>query len=388
VILRRALQPLLAGLALAVSAGALSAQSDPTLTARAAMVQLEVATQALQDAQKSGDRIAALTQTVQAYEEGLSALRDGLRRINLREAALEAAFEAERDRLGQLLGVLQTIGKAPEPALLVHPSGPLGTARSGMILSEVTPALQAQADDLRARLEEQRTLRALQESAVDTLQTGLTGVQEARFELSLALARRTELPRRFVADEARMKTLLESADTLASFAQGLMSDPKANSSATALPDFASSRGRLAMPVLGRVLRGYGERDAAGIQRPGLIVATRPLSIVTTPWPATIRYLGPLLDYGNVAILEPGDGYLLVLAGLGQLYGDVGEVLAQGAPVGLMGGADPAVSSGDDQAFLIAAEEGTGAERSETLYIELRYDGKPVDPTTWFAAGKE
>jgi len=166
VILRRALQPLLAGLALAVSAGALSAQSDPTLTARAAMVQLEVATQALQDAQKSGDRIAALTQTVQAYEEGLSALRDGLRRINLREAALEAAFEAERDRLGQLLGVLQTIGKAPEPALLVHPSGPLGTARSGMILSEVTPALQAQADDLRARLEEQRTLRALQKLGV------------------------------------------------------------------------------------------------------------------------------------------------------------------------------------------------------------------------------
>ena len=136
------------------------------------------------------------------------------------------------------------------------------------------------------------------------------------------------------------------------------------------------------------MRGYGERDAAGIQRPGLIVATRPLSIVTTPWPATIRYLGPLLDYGNVAILEPGDGYLLVLAGLGQLYGDVGEVLAQGAPVGLMGGADPAASSGDDQAFLIAAEEGTGAERSETLYIELRYDGKPVAPTTWFAAGKE
>lgn len=387
-ILRRALQPLLAGLALAFSAGPLTAQSDPTLTARAAMVQLEVATQALQDAEKSGDRISALTQTVQAYEEGLSALRDGLRRINLREAALQAAFEAESDRLGQLLGVLQTIGKAPEPALLIHPSGPVGTARSGMILSEVTPALQAQAEDLRARLQEQRTLRTLQENAVDTLQTGLSGVQEARFELSLAIARRTDLPRRFVADKARMKTLLESADTLASFAQGLMSDPKANASATALPDFASVRGRLAMPVLGRVLRGFGERDAAGIQRPGLIVATRPLSIVTTPWPATIRYLGPLLDYGNVAILEPGDGYLLVLSGLGQLYGDVGEVLAQGAPVGLMGGADPSDTSSDDQAFLIAAQEGTGAERSETLYIELRKDGNPVDPTNWFAAGKD
>lgn len=386
-ILRRALRPLLTGIALAV-AGPLFAQSDPIQSARDAMAQLKVATQAMQDAQKSGDRISALTQTVQAYEKGLSALRDGLRRINLREAALEAQFKAERDRLGQLLGVLQAIGKSPAPALLVHPSGPVGTARSGMILSEVTPALQAQAEDLRSRLDEQRILRALQENAVKTLQTGLADVQEARFELSLALARRTELPRRFVADEVRMATLLESADTLSSFADGLMSDPDAAASATGLPDFASVRGRLAMPVLGRVLRGYGERDAAGIQRPGLIVATRPLSIVATPWPATIRYLGPLLDYGNVAILEPGDGYLIVLAGLGQLYGGVGEVLAQGAPVGLMGGADFADAADDDQAFLIAAEEGTGAERTETLYIELRHDGTPVDPTNWFAAGKE
>ncbi|MCK0126449.1 hypothetical protein MWU76_18810 [Gelidibacter sp. F2691] len=387
--MRRTLQPLIAGLGLALCAGLpVVAQSDPSHTARAAMTMLEDATQALQEAEKSGDRIAALTQTVQAYEEGLSSLRTGLRRISLREAALQAAFDAESDRLGQLLGVLQTIGKAPEPALLVHPSGPVGTARSGMILSDVTPALQAQAEDLRARLEEQRTLRALQENAVATLQAGLTGVQEARFELSLAIARRTELPRRFIADEARMKTLLESADTLASFAQGLMSDPDATASATSLPSFQSVRGRLAMPVLGRVIRGFGERDAAGIQRPGLIVATRPLSIVTTPWPATIRYLGPLLDYGNVAILEPGDGYLLVLAGLGQLYGDVGEVLAQGAPVGLMDGAEPSGDAEGDQAFLIAAEEGTGAERTETLYIELRKDGTPVDPTNWFAAGKD
>ncbi|MCK0139701.1 peptidoglycan DD-metalloendopeptidase family protein [Aliiroseovarius sp. F47248L] len=382
----RRLLPRLAAAVLLALAPTFSAraQTDPTETARAAMLALDKATVALAEAEKSNDRISALTQTVQAYEEGLATLRDGLRRASLREASIQGALSAESNQLSQLLGVLQTIERAPEPALLVHPAGPIGTARSGMILSDVAPALQKEAESLRRDLEELKTLRALQENAVDTLKSGLEGAQDARFELSLAIARRTELPRRFVADDARMQTLVESADTLASFADGLMSEPVPRGNAAVTQDFTSVKGRLAMPALGKLIRRFNEVDAAGVRRPGYVIATRPMAIVTTPWPATVRYLGPLLDYGNVAIIEPGDGYLMVLAGLGQLYGEVGEVLPKGAPIGLMAGAD---NSGD-QAFLIAAEEGTGADASETLYIELRENGTPVDPSDWFAAGKE
>jgi len=290
------------------------AQSDSTDTARAAMKALDAAATALSQAEKSRDRVAALTQTVKAYEEGLSALREGLRRATLREATIEGALKAERDRLGQLLGVLQSIERSPEPSLLIHPSGPVGTARSGMILSEVAPALQAEAETLRRGLEELAQLRGLQENAVETLQNGLSGVQDARFELSLAIARRTELPRRFIADEEKMQALVASSDTLESFASGLLSDPvEATGADTILPDFVTARGRLDMPVLGRGIRSFNEADAAGVRRPGLIIATRPLALVSTPWPATIRYLGPLLDYGNVAIIEPSDGYLMELA---------------------------------------------------------------------------
>lgn len=384
---------LIAILALCVSAQQLVAQAGPTADARAAMIALEMAGAALEDAKSARDRVSALTQTVKAYETGLAALREGLRRASLREATIQGAFDAESDRLSELLGVLQTIERAPEPALLIHPDGPIGTARSGMILSEVAPALQQQAETLKAGLEELATIRALQEGAVDTLKTGLMGAQTARAELSQAIAARTELPRRFVQNDAAMQSLIESSDTLAAFAGGLLSDPATNSG-SALSDFPSSKGRLNMPVLGRILRRFNDADAAGIKRPGWVIAARPLALVSTPWPATIRYLGPLLDYGNVAILEPGDGYLLVLAGLGQLFGEVGEVVPQGAPIGLMGGAPTpnSVSTsnqiGEDQAFLIDIVQGTGAEASETLYIELRDKQTPVDPADWFATGKE
>ena len=134
---------------------------------------------------------------------------------------------------------------------------------------------------------------------------------------------------------------------------------------------------------GTVLRRAGEADAAGIKRPGLILATRPRALVTTPTAATIRYLGPLLDFGNVVILEPQAGLLLVMAGLDVVYGQAGQVLPSGSPVGLMGGKDAEIGT-----ILSQAGEGAGTEASETLYIEVREDNAPVDPDAWFATGKD
>nr|WP_255553465.1 peptidase M23 [Maritimibacter sp. DP1N21-5] len=350
------------------------------MSAQEAIELLEDARAALENADKAGDRVEALTQTVQAYEAGLAALREGLRQARVREAAIQGVFLAENDRLAQLLGVLQAIEASPEPHLLLHPEGPLGTARTGMILSEVTPALNREALRLRSALQEVALLRALQEAAVSTLEDGLAGVQEARTELSQAVSNRTDLPKRFLTDEEAMENLVATADTLESFASGLMTATVEDTSVSiAQPDFQEAQGALELPVLGRIIRRYGDTDAAGVTRPGWVIATRPLTLVTTPWAATIRYLGPLLDYGQVAILEPGEDYLLVLAGLGQLFGEVGEVLPQGAPIGLMGGAAPS----DPQAFLISSADGSGAEASETLYLELRHMGDPVDPGDWF-----
>ncbi|MEL7114232.1 MAG: peptidoglycan DD-metalloendopeptidase family protein [Pseudomonadota bacterium] len=353
------------------------AQQDPGFIAKRAAGQLEAARNAMFLAEQSNDRVKALTQTIRAYEEGLKALREGVRRAATREAALRRKFEVERDRLSRLLGVLQSIETSPAPLLLLHPSGPVGSARSGMIVSEVTPALSREAEALRAELEEVALMRAIQENAATTLQDGLRGVQEARTALSQAIANRVDLPMRLLDDPEAMTALLSSAETLRAFADGIQT--LSITGADAPLHIGEARGALPLPVAGTVLRRFGEADAAGVARPGWVIATEPRALVTTPWPATIRYRGPLLDYGNVMILEPGDGYLIVLAGLSEAYGDVGEVVPAGSPVGLMGGNTP-----DATLFLTQAAEGGGIIKSETLYIELRQGEEPVDPAVWFA----
>ncbi|RBI85830.1 peptidase M23 [Rhodosalinus halophilus] len=354
--------------------------ADPATQARDALARLEAAMEALEAAEGARDRVAALTETVRGFEAGLAAMREGLRAVSIREAQLARRLEAREAGVAQLLGVLQSIGTAPAPVLFLHPGGPLGTARAGMLVAEVTPALEAEAGALRRDLQEVVTLRALQEAAAEQLTEGLAGVQAARAELSAAIADRTDLPRRFIADPVGTQILIAATETLEGFASGLSEIGAAAPDAPPLPGIADRKGELPLPVEGTILRRAGEADAAGIERPGIVVATRPRALVSTPATATLRYRGPLLDYGQVSILEPEDGMLIVLAGLETVFGEAGQVLPEGSPVGLMGGA----AAGAD-AFLSRNGEGGGSDRSETLYIEIRKDTTPVDPLDWFRA---
>lgn len=374
----------------AADAGSLT---DPAAAAEAAAQKLDAATRALAQAEGAQNRVKALTGVIRAFEDGLQAMRTGLRRAALAEARLAAELRAREAETARLLGVLQGISATPAPVLLTHPSGPVGAARAGMTLGAVTPALEKRAVDLRARLQEMTVLRALQQSAADRLQQGLEDVQRARAALSRAIADRKGLPRRFTEDPVKTALLVASAETLTDFARGL--DQIATDGAPgSLPEIADLKGELPWPVAGRVLHRAAEADAAGVVRPGVLLATRPRALVITPVPATVRYRGPLLDLGKVIILEPQAGLLLILAGLDTVYGKPGEVLPGGSPVGMMGGkldnkgvlaemSEPAADAAVD-----ATTRRRSVQRSQTLYVEIRENNTPVDPETWFKTDKE
>ncbi|MGP6088465.1 murein hydrolase activator EnvC family protein [Antarctobacter jejuensis] len=364
-------------LLIALWAAPLTAQ-DAGEQARAAAEALEAASVLLGTAEEAQDRVAALTDTVRAYEDGLAAMREGLRAAAIRETELSRKLAAQEAEVASLLGALMAVGDRAAPQTLFHPEGPLGAARSGMLVAAVTPGLAAKASALRSDLEEVSALRALQQSAADTLQEGLTDAQKARTALSQAIADRTDLPRRFKDDPIRTAILISATETLQGFASGLAQIAEEDQGPP-LPPVMDLKGTLPLPVRGVVLHEAGDRDAAGVSRPGVVIATRPGALVTTPTAATIRYNGPLLDYGFVTILEPQADVMFVLAGLDVVYGEIGQVLPAGSPVGLMGGSiDNNVSPSGD---------GTGAGRTETLYIEVREGDVPEDPLRWFATDK-
>lgn len=347
--------------------------------ASAAARQIEQAAALLDSAESREDRIGSLTATVRAFEDGLVALRHSLRQVTIRQQALEADLDARSDEVARLLAVLQSMGSAPAPVLSLHPSGALGTVRSGMILADVTPALQVEVEALRAQLTELRELRLIQDSANAQVQEALDLAQEARAALAHAVAERTDLPRRFTEDPVALAVLIGASETLDAFAAGL-AHTVAEELAVIVPDALDFKGQLPLPVAGTIIRRAGEADAAGVERPGWVISTRPRALVAAPVAATLRYRGPLLDYGNVVILEPAPDVLIIIAGLAEVFGEVGEVLPFGAPLGLMGGQAPAAD-----AILNAEGNVDGLAQTETLYLEVREGQSLANPASWFAA---
>ena len=342
--------------------------NGPQALADRAVIAFEEAAAALDRAQdqKADVRIAALAQAVRAYEDGLAALRAGQRVAAQRQQAIESVLVARKAELSELLSTLMTIERAPRPAMVLHPTGPLAGARAGMLLSELTPGLGQQVASLQAALQELAVMRAVQRGASAKLETGLAGMQEARQRLAKAVSDRGPLPAPVAQDPVAMQRLLQSADTLDSFAAGLAEVP----GASALPADALTT-PLPWPARGLLLRSFWELDQSGIARPGWLVATAPGALVTAPTAATVRYVGPLLDFGAVVVLEPGAGALIILAGLGSTFVQAGEVVQAGAPLGLM--PEPTSPQADVN----------GVSADQTLYIEMRIGAQPVDPGDWF-----
>lgn len=367
----KALRAIFVGLSLLAAPGPVLA--DAAENARAAALLLLGAIDGLAEARRAPDQVNALTQAIQAHEAGLSALREGVRDAAVRETEVARQLEHQQGRVSRLLGAMMAIERIEGPALLVHPQGPLATARAGMMMADLAPAMQGEAARIGGLARELADLRNLRELAIETLGQGLTSLQSARAELSQAIADRRDLPPRVGDSETRMLELLQSVQTLEELSQGLAQQPAGISAD--LPVFSTAQGRLRLPVVGTVVAGAGQADAAGITRPGIVLGAEPGALVSAPWQGTVRFRGNLLDYGNVVLLEPGEGWLIVLAGLGTVYPRIGDVLARGDAIGLMPGAEQA---GDE----FVRTDAVAALR-ETLYLEIRENGQAIDPTRWF-----
>lgn len=124
-----------------------------------------------------------------------------------------------------------------------------------------------------------------------------------------------------------------------------------------------AKGSLMLPVQGKVAHAYGERGETGPLR-GLRIVARDQSVVIAPFDGQVVYAGRFRGYGQILIIEHGDGYHTLLAGLGRIDSAAGQYVLAGEPVGAMSG------------------EGGG---SPELYVELRRNGEPINPLPWLAA---
>ena len=139
--------------------------------------------------------------------------------------------------------------------------------------------------------------------------------------------------------------------------------------------FVDARGLLPLPVNGKPVRSYGDKDALGAKTEGISIATRPGAQVSAPSDGWVVYAGPFRSYGQLLIINAGDGYHVLLAGMERIDVQLGQFVLAGEPVAMM--ALPKLASAG--AVDIVSTQ-------PVLYIEFRKDGTSIDPAPWWASG--
>ncbi|MFN3076970.1 MAG: murein hydrolase activator EnvC family protein [Alphaproteobacteria bacterium] len=211
------------------------------------------------------------------------------------------------------------------------------------------------------RLEEER--RRLEEARI---------AEEQRLAAERLAAARTEAEQQLLreADERRReegrRLLEERKQMAAASAKSARMKEQAATSGTAKParPFSSVRGQLPMPARGRVITGFGQVNETGLASKGLSIRTRPGAQVIAPYDGVVVFSGPFRGYGQLLIIEHGEGYHTLLAGMARMDTEVGQHLVAGEPVGVV-----------------------ESDGEPTLYVELRREGQPINPLQWLTAHK-
>jgi septal ring factor EnvC (AmiA/AmiB activator) len=337
---------------------------------------------------------AALIQaakTERKLSEDAGAIGAKIEALQLQQDDLKLSLADRRGVLAEVLAALQRMGLNPPPAILVRPEDALASVRSAILLGAVVPEMRAETEILVADLKElsrltasitaerERLLATVADQVAEKERLGLLIVEKGKLRtrseelLAAERARSGEL----AAKAGSLRELIETLETQLAAARSAESNaqrpvPEENRLAAPIP-FKAMAGKLRLPAAGSLSGGFGESDGAGGSLFGDIVTTQSGAIVTAPADGVVLYAGPFRSYGQLLILNAGDGYHVVLAGMGRISVSLGQSVLAGEPVGTMGEARlaSAVSIGT---------ENTAPE----LYIEFRKDGKPVDPAPWWA----
>jgi septal ring factor EnvC (AmiA/AmiB activator) len=136
--------------------------------------------------------------------------------------------------------------------------------------------------------------------------------------------------------------------------------------------FSQAKGKLPLPVAGRQAIRFGEITPLKRASKGVVFETRANARITSPSDGWVVYAGPFRSYGQVLIINGGDGYHVLMAGMTRIDVQLGQFILASEPVGAMG----------------STPESAGGSAKPVLYVEFRKDGKPVDPDPWWSKGQQ
>ncbi|HEY9164132.1 MAG TPA: peptidoglycan DD-metalloendopeptidase family protein [Magnetovibrio sp.] len=358
--------------------------------------------------------LVAAAKRAQDQEVLVIELEDKLAQLEREANQKGQQLRARRQQFSGVVMALTRIARFPTEALVAQPMPAEDTVRSAILLRAAVPAIETRAKSLQLELQELATARVRVaerrselQGAVDKLRAEAAGIEAVRKQKAalraeaISKSRAAQSKAQKLGREAKnLRDLMESleaerkkaaaeaqkrreAERLAAKQQNkakstLHVQPESAplqqsqdvTGLSALGSIAKARGQLPFPVVGKVVGSYGQALEGGLTSKGLSLEARDGAQVIAPFDGKVVFAGPFRGYGQLLIIDHGEGYHSLLAGLGRIDALIDQPVLAGEPVATM-------------------LEGVGSDPGgrPVLYVEFRRDNQPINPLPWLASRK-
>ena len=355
------------------------AQAD---AAQARAEKLESAASAAQtEAEQAEAKVSALAARIQATEARITA---GEERITLIGQLREEQKQRLAKRQGpvvRLLAALQVMAHRPMMLSFVQPTTTAEVVHVRAILDVLIPEIQKRTASLKIEIAKAQELRGQAEKALKVLEADKAELSDQRKEMAIELVRKRETHRKLASgamqEQDRAIAMGERARDIVDLMQQLSVTAAVQNHLALLPgpvlrpddeddyddvpeSILPGRGRFSsyrLPVAGKLVSGLGEMSDGGVRERGLTISTRPGAQAIAPAAGNIIYASAYRGYGQIIIIDHGDGWTTLVTGLSRLDVVAGDSVSEGSPIGQVGTDNPQVK------------------------VELRQNGQPVDITS-------
>ncbi|HQT73546.1 MAG TPA: peptidoglycan DD-metalloendopeptidase family protein [Acidiphilium sp.] len=388
----RRLVPTAALLVAALAAGA--ARADQLGTARNRLDQANAAAQRHRAAAAAAARAEAAAASrrrtllareiaanaaLRAAEDKTAQIVSQLADLGTKTEAARVDIEASTAAIAPLLPIIIRLARRPAATLIAAGSAPGKAAEGALAMQGITRQIAAKARELLAaqqryaalslQLREQKARMiaavAQQKAGDAALQAAIAATAAAE---SLAERRRYAEARQAASAASQAHDLVGVINRLERARAAAARAAAAREAAARISPPAAPKILAGAPVAGRLIRAFASTTATG-PATGDTFAASPGAVVSAPCGGGVVFARPFASYGKLMIIDCGGGYDFVMAGFQRFDVSVGQHVQPGQPVGRM----PAFDTHNPG-------------NQPRLYVELRHDGKAVDPAARLGAG--
>ncbi len=307
-------------------------------------------------------KLITIASSIRESEKKINNLDSQLTFLNKQRDTYEQEMKEMQKEMSEAIAILQMFALTPQPILLETSSDISNqltsaiTLENSIILSEEKFKVYY---DLIEKVEKNQEQISETKTNIDRNKKDLTQKQSSmKSTINEQTQKLNDIKSEKKQVESNIQKLAQQSRNLEEFLKKALAKKTAQDKYEKYTGTAPRLPKAPLPADGTIIQVFGEANENKIKSDGWKIRTGSDATVTSTHQGVVIFADYFKGYNKLIIIEHNQNFHTIIANLGAIYVQEGQNVAKGTPVGEVG-------------------------QSRTVYLEIRYKNKPLNPGNYF-----